>query len=78
MFQDINLYAFNVAENVSMHYDKDVNIDKVQNALRLSGLDTKVNKLTKGIKTVLSKELEDDGTDLSGGKAKVSFSSSYL
>ncbi len=65
VFQDFQLFACNLGENVAL----DVNPDeqKVLEALRSSGFNKKVKN---GIKTELLREFDDEGVMLSGGEAQ--------
>lgn len=68
VFQESNCFNFNIGENVAMKFDKDVAIEKVTQALMLAGLMEKVNTLPKKMQTILLKELDEDGIELSGGE----------
>ncbi|MCR5837671.1 MAG: ABC transporter ATP-binding protein/permease [Lachnospiraceae bacterium] len=73
VFQNINMYAFPLAQNVSMNDLKSTNKEKVKEALERAGLQEKIDELSKGIDTEILKIIYDDGVDLSGGeKQKVS------
>ncbi len=65
VFQDFQLFACNLGENVAL----DVNADeeRVLEALKNSGFNKKVEK---GIKTELLREFDDEGVMLSGGEAQ--------
>ncbi len=65
VFQDFQLFACNLGENVAL----DVNADeeKVLDALKNSGFSKKVEK---GIATELLREFDDEGVMLSGGEAQ--------
>ena len=68
VFQEVNLFAFSLAENVSMQAKEDINREKVQECVKLSDLEDKTDTLKNGIDTQLLKIIYDDGTDLSGGQ----------
>lgn len=68
VFQNVELYAFPLAVNVSMKVPHETDKEKVKKCLKDAGLNEKVNKLPKGIETQLLKVLYDDGVDLSGGE----------
>lgn len=67
-FQDVMVFAFPVAENVSMKEPFNTDKAEAEKMLRLAGLGDKLDKLEKGIDTELLKVLYDDGVDLSGGE----------
>ncbi|NMB30731.1 MAG: ABC transporter ATP-binding protein [Clostridiales bacterium] len=72
VFQDINLFAFPVAENISMRTalqpaDK-TDDDLVYESLQLAGISDKIDSLPKGTKSHVLKVLHDDGVDFSGGE----------
>lgn len=68
VFQDVNLFAFPLAENVSMkdpgHTDRELS----EKCLKDAGLEEKLGELPEGIDTEILKVIYDDGTDLSGGE----------
>lgn len=67
-FQDVMVFAFPVAENVSMKEPFNTDKAEAEKILRLAGLGDKLDKLEKGVDTELLKVLYDDGVDLSGGE----------
>lgn len=67
-FQDVMVFAFPVAENVSMKEPFNTDKAEAEKMLRLAGLGDKLDKLKKGVDTELLKVLYDDGVDLSGGE----------
>ena len=67
-FQDVMVFAFPVAENVSMKEPFNTDKAEAEKLLRLAGLGDKLDKLEKGVDTELLKVLYDDGVDLSGGE----------
>lgn len=68
VFQNIEVFAFPIWENVSMRERVDTNMDVVNVALERSGLDKKIEKYEKGIETQLLKIFDAEGIDLSGGE----------
>lgn len=68
VFQNIEVFAFPIWENVSMRERVDTNMDVVNTALKRSGLDQKIGKYEKGIETQLLKIFDKEGIDLSGGE----------
>lgn len=67
-FQDVTVFAFPMAENVSMSPPDETDKSKAEKCVREAGLGDKMDKLEKGIDTELLKVLYDDGVDLSGGE----------
>lgn len=70
VFQDINLYAFSIKENVAMESIDNIDENKVYDCLVKAGLKDKIDSLEKGINTSLLKNLDEQGIDLSGGEAQ--------
>lgn len=70
VFQEVNLYAFTVAENVSMNTSKEMDRSLAAECLNKVGLDDKIQSLEKGIDHNLLKVLDSDGAELSGGQAQ--------
>lgn len=68
VFQNIEVFAFPIWENVSMRERVDTNMELVNTALERSGLDKKIEKYEKGIETQLLKIFDTEGIDLSGGE----------
>lgn len=68
VFQDVNCFNFNIGENVAMKFGNEVDYDEAYNAIILAGLEQKINSLPEGIKTILLKELDEKGIELSGGE----------
>ncbi len=76
VFQDINLFAFTVAENISlrsalqtvMETNDKTDDDLVYESLQLAGIADKIDSLPKGIKSQVLKVLHEDGVDFSGGE----------
>ena len=68
VFQNVEIFAFPMAENVSMKPPKETDTDTAYEKLVLAGMEEKVNSLEKGVHTELLKVLYDDGIDLSGGE----------
>jgi ATP-binding cassette subfamily C protein len=68
LFQNIELFAFPMSENISMKTTEATDKNKAYDALCLAGLEDKLLSLGKGIDTQLLKNLYDDGIDLSGGE----------
>lgn len=68
VFQEVNLFAFSLAENVSMLEKEIIDRKKVQENLEKAGLKEKLKSLKDGIDTQILKIIYDDGIDFSGGE----------
>ncbi len=68
VFQDVRTGPFSLADTVSSCLDGSGDLQKAERCLRMAGLGDKIDALPKGIHTVLDKQIDKDGTDLSGGE----------
>ncbi len=68
VFQQVELFAFPMEENVSMKEPERTDGAKAKECLEAAGLTEKIAKLPAGTKTELLKIVYDDGVDLSGGE----------
>lgn len=68
VFQDYQIYAATVAENVVM--DEVPPQADVMPALRQSGFLGRVTGMKNGVETALTREFDEEGTDLSGGESQ--------
>ena len=68
VFQDYQLFAFSVEENIvlSKKWDK----RKLQWAIEKSGLSDKLSTLPNGLETSISKEFDSEGIEFSGGEGQ--------
>lgn len=66
VFQDYKLFQFSLAANVSGTFD--YGEERVRACLVQAGFGDKLAELEKGVGTVLGRDYEDDGIDLSGGE----------
>ena len=67
-FQTVELFAFPLAENVSMQPPEKTDCAKAEARLRDAGLSEKLAALHDGVHTQMLKVIYDDGVDLSGGE----------
>jgi len=67
-FQEVEVFAFPLSENISMRLDTDTDKTKAEEYLRAAGMGEKLDDLPKGMDTELLKVLYSDGVDLSGGE----------
>ncbi len=70
VFQDFNLYAVTIAENVVMGEADNAPGEKIIEALRHSGFEDRLETMENGIDTVITKEFDDNGAILSGGESQ--------
>ncbi len=68
VFQNVEIYAFPIAENVSMKRPDQTDKEKAESMLKLAGMEEKVKTLKNGLDTELLKVFHSDGVDLSGGE----------
>lgn len=68
VFQQVELFAFPMDENVSMKEPERTDGERAKECLFAAGLKEKVESLPNGSKTELLKIIYDDGVDLSGGE----------
>ena len=68
VFQDFKLFSFSLGQNVaaSMKYDK----EKVQSCLQKAGFESRIAELPKKTDTLLYKDFDDEGVEISGGEAQ--------
>ena len=70
VFQDYRVFAMTVAENVLSEEVNDENRKVALNALEMAGVMPKINKLKNKEDSILTKEFEKDGVQLSGGETQ--------
>ncbi|MDE6851044.1 MAG: ABC transporter ATP-binding protein/permease, partial [Lachnospiraceae bacterium] len=70
VFQDYQLYAATVQENVMMQQPKTEDRDRITRALEQSGFLERLKTLPSGLDTFLTREFAEDGVQLSGGEAQ--------
>lgn len=68
VFQDVEVFAFPISQNVSMNNLLETDREQVIKAIKDAGLDDKLETLPKGIDTQLLKVIDESGIDLSGGQ----------
>ncbi len=68
VFQDVNLFAFPLSENISMDTPEKTDEDKAKESLVAAGMEEKINNLPNGMKTEVLKVIHEDGVDFSGGE----------
>lgn len=71
VFQDFQLFAATIAENVKMDIvDEAKDHQKIEKALGQSGFEQKLKSLEDGVSTLLTREFSKSGVNLSGGEAQ--------
>lgn len=70
VFQDYQIFAASVSENVLMDKVEEHHYSSIQNAMINSGFAKKFNELKQGMHTQLSREFDDTGILLSGGESQ--------
>lgn len=68
VFQDICLLPVSVAKNIALCEEPHIQKQRLERALRLSGLSDKVKALPQKENTLLLKSIYEDATDFSGGE----------
>lgn len=68
VFQDYQIFAASIKENVAGGETEEKDEEKIKEALQNSTFTDKLNALTNGIDTILTKEFDNSGTQLSGGE----------
>ena len=68
VFQDVQLFAMPLGENVAMLPKERIDREKAEKYLREAGLGEKLDTLPKGLDTELLKVVSEEGIDLSGGE----------
>ncbi|MBP5236988.1 MAG: ABC transporter ATP-binding protein [Clostridia bacterium] len=70
VFQDFKIFATTVGENVLGDECTEKDIKTVESALHYVAFDEKLASLPNGIDTILTREFDEDGTELSGGESQ--------
>lgn len=68
VFQNVEIFAFPLAENVSMLPEDETDKQRAYDSLCKGGMKEKVDSFPEGVDTQLLKIIYDDGVDLSGGE----------
>lgn len=68
VFQDFKMFSLNVSENVLLRPLKDGDKETVEEALKQSGIYDKLAGLENGIDSILTREFDDKGVNLSIGE----------
>jgi len=68
VFQDFKMFSMSVKDNVLLRPYKEGDYELVENALKESGAYSKIQRFENGIDTVLTREFDDKGENLSVGE----------
>ena len=68
VFQDFHFLPVSIANTVSSKTNSDTDRTKVMECIRLAGLEDKINSLESGIDSMMNKQINENGVDLSGGE----------
>lgn len=68
VFQDVEVLAFPIAENISIKPTEHTDVQKAYSCAVEAGLQEKIDGLQKGILTELLKVVDEEGVDFSGGE----------
>lgn len=68
VFQDFKLLSFELGQNVAGSMNAD--LDKAEQCLQRAGFGIRLGKLPQGLSTVIYKEFDEEGVDISGGEAQ--------
>ncbi|MCR4748696.1 MAG: ABC transporter ATP-binding protein/permease [Lachnospiraceae bacterium] len=79
VFQDYNIYAATLAENVLLGPVGENDREDIVKALEKADFSKKLNSLEKGLDTPLTREFDESGVNLSGGESqKIAISRVFL
>ena len=70
VFQDFQIFAGNVKENVMLDICDDCEEERIVHALTDSGLMNRINRMPEGLNTELTTEFSKEGINLSGGESQ--------
>lgn len=70
VFQDTMHYAISILENISMKEKDTTSLETIKGALKLVDLEDRINNLPNGLDTIITRDLDDNGIELSGGESQ--------
>ena len=70
VFQDYQIYALSLSENVLCNEVRETDLDVVTAALENASFGERLKQMPEGLKTELTREFSENGTNLSGGEAQ--------
>ena len=68
VFQDFQIFACSIGENIAMDYVHEENEDIIQKAINFADFRERYNGLSHGLDTPMTREFEENGVLLSGGE----------
>lgn len=68
LFQEVELFAFPLQENISMQTPEETDGERVEECLKMAGFEESLKKLPDGRMTEVLKVIDDKGVDFSGGE----------
>ena len=68
VFQDFKMFSMSVKDNVLLRPEKEGDKELVENALKESGAYERIERMENGVSTVLTREFDDKGENLSIGE----------
>lgn len=68
VFQEAFTFSFTIAENITCEIEGKYDEVKCTKAIKMAGLEEKIDSLPKKEKTYLNKDIDDEGIQLSGGQ----------
>lgn len=68
VFQDLHLLPISIEKNIALRIEGNIDDEKVERVLNMSGLMEKIKLLPKGKETLLVKSVYDEAIELSGGE----------
>jgi ABC-type multidrug transport system fused ATPase/permease subunit len=68
VLQDYYLFSYSIIENIV--FDKAKDIARINECVEETGLKDKINSLEKGLDTILTKRLDNEGIEFSGGEGQ--------
>lgn len=68
VFQDFNLLAYSIAENIDFTVNGERDNEKIERVLRRQGMLDRVKELKDGVDTYISQEFSSEGVNFSGGE----------
>ena len=70
VYQESNNLAYSVGENIAMKHKSDIDYEKIDTILKTVELEKKVESLPNKVDTILTRNFDDFGVELSGGETQ--------
>lgn len=68
LFQEVELFAFPLVENISMNIPENTDAVRAEECLNMAGFENKLREFPKGVQTEILKIIDEEGMDFSGGE----------